>query len=176
MRRLILGSARAIDWLNAGLSRLASWLTIVMVATTLVVVLLRYALGIGWIALQELVVYLFAAVIMLCIADTLRGDGHVRIDVFTRAWSRRRRAWVDLLGNLLFLLPFSAFLGWASWDYVALSWSVWEGSRAAGGLPGLFLIKGLIPLAAALTFLQGLALIARNLCLLSALNAVPEQT
>ena len=67
-----------------------------------------------------------------------------------------------------FLLPFSAFLGWASWDYVAASWAVWEGSRAAGGLPGLFLVKSLIPLAAVLTFLQGLALMAGSLCTLAA--------
>lgn len=175
MRRLIPGYARAVDRLNAGLGRLASWLTLGMVSTTMMVVLLRYALGIGWIALQELVVYLFAAVIMLGIADTLRGDGHVRIDVFYRAWSPRRRAWVDLLGGLLFLLPVSAFLGWASWDYAASSWSVLEGSRAAGGLPGLFLIKSLIPLAAALTFLQGLALIAHNLCSLSTPHSESEQ-
>jgi TRAP-type mannitol/chloroaromatic compound transport system permease small subunit len=157
------------------MGRLSSWLTLGMVAVSVAVVTLRYLFGVGWIALQELVVYLFAGVVTLSIADALRADGHVRIDVFYRDWTPRRQAWVDLLGTLLFLLPVSVFLAWASWDYVVASWSVLEGSRAAGGLPALFLIKSLIPLTAGLIFLQGLALAARSLRTLTTWRSDPRR-
>jgi TRAP-type mannitol/chloroaromatic compound transport system permease small subunit len=81
------------------MGRLSSWLTLGMVAVSVAVVTLRYLFGVGWIALQELVVYLFAGVVTLSIADALRADGHVRIDVFYRDWTPRRQAWVDLLGT-----------------------------------------------------------------------------
>ena len=53
----------------------------------------------------------------------------------------RGRAWVDLLGTLLLLLPVCVFIAWMGWDYVLESWDVTEGSREAGGIPGVYLLK-----------------------------------
>ena len=74
----------------------------------------------------------------------------------------RAKAWVDLLGSLLLLLPSLAVLLLFSLDYVAAAWSRLEGSREAGGLPGLFLLKTVIPAFCLLLGLQGLALAGRS--------------
>ena len=134
-----------------------------MVALTFIIVLLRYGFNIGSVAVQESVTFLHAMVFLLGAAYTLRRDEHVRVDIFYQRFSERRQALVDVAGSLLFLVPSCFFIFWISLDYVGASWSIYEGSREAGGLPGVFLLKSLIPLTAVLLALQGLAFAARRL-------------
>ena len=149
--------ARALDGFAELTGRAVSWLTLAMVFVTFAVVVLRYAFDIGSIALQESITYLHAAVFMLCVAYTLKHDAHVRVDIFYQRWSARTRAWVDLLGTLLLLAPVCIFIMTASLGYVSSSWSIYEGSREAGGLDGVYILKTAIPLMAALLLLQGCA-------------------
>ena len=151
------------DALNERVGRLAAWGTLAMVAVTFAIVVLRYLFNLGWIAMQESVTYLHATVFMLGAAYTLKHDGHVRVDIVYQKLSPRGRAWIDLLGTLLLLLPFCLFLLWVSWDYVASSWALHEGSRDSGGLPWLYLLKTLIPAMALLLVVQGAVLVLRNL-------------
>ncbi len=149
--------ANAIDQLNEFLGRLISWFTLGMVVITFAVVVLRYAFNQGWIAMQESVTYLHALVFMLGAAYTLKHDGHVRVDIFYNRLDARGRAWVDLVGAILLLLPVAGFILWISWDYVASSWSLLEGSREQGGLPAVFLLKSAIPALGVLLILQGVS-------------------
>jgi TRAP-type mannitol/chloroaromatic compound transport system permease small subunit len=149
--------ADGIDRLTGAVGRAVAWCTLFVVLTQFVVVVLRYALGIGSIWLSESIVYGHAALFMLAAAWTLRENGHVRVDVFYADASPRRKALVDLVGALLLLIPFALTLGWLSLPYVARSWEVLERSREASGLPAVFLLKSLIPLFALLLALQGLA-------------------
>ena len=145
--------------LQAGIDRLGrgiGWLTLVMVLITFVIVLLRYVFNIGWIWLQESVVYTHAAVFMLGIAWTLFKGGHVRVDIFYRKAGPRRQALIDLTGTVLFIIPLALFVLWTSWEYVAASWRLLEGSREAGGLPLVFVLKSLIPAFALLLLIQAL--------------------
>ena len=161
---LICGLDALSDWSG----RLASWLTLLMVLVTFVVVVLRYALDLGWIGMQESVTYLHATVFMVGGAYTLRHAGHVRVDIFYQHFSPRLKAWVDLLGTLLLLMPVCGFIVWISWEgYVVPSWAVEEGSREAGGLPFVYLLKTLIPVMGVLLLLQGLATALRNLLFLT---------
>ena len=68
--------------------------------------------------------WMHAAVFLLGAAHTLGEDAHVRVDVFYRRMTDTQRAWVNLLGTLLFLLPVTGFLLWISWQYTALSWGI----------------------------------------------------
>jgi TRAP-type mannitol/chloroaromatic compound transport system permease small subunit len=151
------------EWIGRGIS----WLTLFMVLTTFGIVVLRYGFGIGSIAAQEAVIYMHALVFLLGAAYTLKHDGHVRVDIFYRDMSKRRRAWVDLLGTVFLLIPVCVFILWTSWEYVAASWALREGSRETSGLPGVYLLKTAIPLMAVLLLLQGLALGARALLVLA---------
>ena len=163
-----------IEQLSEWSGRLVAWLTFAMVLTTFLVVVLRYAFDLGSIALQESITYMHALVFMLGAAYTLRYEGHVRVDIFYRRFGERGRAWVDLLGTLLLLIPVTLFMVWVSWDYVASSWALREGSREAGGLPGVFLLKSVIPLMALLLLLQGIAMGLKALMVIRGI-AVPEE-
>lgn len=144
MRQGLARTVAAIDAVNNAVGRGVAWLTAAMVALTCVVVLLRYGFGIGATAAGEAVTYMHAAVFMLAAAYTLNGDGHVRVDIFYRDWSARTRAWVDLLGSLLLMLPVAVFLFAASFGYVADSWAQLETSPQPDGLPFVYLLKTLI--------------------------------
>ena len=135
----------------------AAWLALALVLVTFAVVVLRYLFQLGSIAMQESILYLHASLFLLGAAYTLKRDGHVRVDIFYRGFTPRGKALVDLLGSLLLLLPVCSFLLWVSWDYVASAWALREGSPEAGGLPFVYLLKTLIPLAAALLILQGVS-------------------
>lgn len=158
--------SQIIDQLNEWTGRLTAWLTLGMVAVTFTVVVMRYLFDLGSIALQESITFMHATVFMLGAAYTLRHEGHVRVDIFYSRFGARGRAWVDLMGVLFLLLPVTLFITWISWQYVASSWSLLEGSGEAGGLPGVFLLKSLIPLMAILLLLQGVAMGLRALCVL----------
>ncbi|MEZ5515270.1 MAG: TRAP transporter small permease subunit [Steroidobacteraceae bacterium] len=151
------GKSSLIDRLSDALGRAISWLTLAMVLVTLVVVVLRYVFGIGVIWLQESITWMHAVVFMLGASYALRQEDHVRVDVLYRRATPRQRGWIDVLGSLLFLLPFCAYILYTSWPYVAASFAVREASREANGLPGLFLLKAVIPLMAVLLALQALA-------------------
>lgn len=139
-----------------------AWLTLLMVLVTFFVVVCRYAFNLSWIWLQESIVYLHACVFMLAAAWTLQRDEHVRVDIFYRDKSPRHQAWVNLLGTLVFLLPFSVFLIFISWNYVTTSWAIQEGSREASGLPWVYVLKSLILVTPALLILQGGVLVFRS--------------
>ncbi|MGD2118014.1 MAG: TRAP transporter small permease subunit [Chromatiales bacterium] len=161
-----------LEQINERVGRAVAWLTLFMVLVTFMVVLLRYLFDLGWIAMQESVVYMHGIVFMLGAAYTLKHHGHVRVDIFYQKMSARGRAWVDLLGTLFLLLPVSLFIALMSWEYVADSWAVLEGSREAGGLPGVFLLKSLILLMPLLMLLQGVVLMLQQLLVLR--NGEPD--
>jgi TRAP-type mannitol/chloroaromatic compound transport system permease small subunit len=149
--------ASQVNRLNDWCGRLVAWLVLLMVVTTFSIVILRYGFNTGWIAMQESVVYMHAAVFLVGAAYTLKHDEHVRVDVFYSRFSDKGKAWVNLLGTLGLLLPVCAYVFWVSWSYVAESWALLEGSRETGGLPGVFMLKSLIPLMVMLLALQGIA-------------------
>jgi len=134
---------------------------------TCTVVVLRYGFDTGAVVLQESVIYLHATAFMMGIAYTLRLDGHVRVDVLYARLDARQRAWINLAGHVLFLLPVTLTIGIGSLPYVAASWRILEGSPEVGGIPAVFVLKTLIPVMAVLLCLQGLAEIARSVTLLA---------
>jgi len=146
-----------IDRVIAAIGRAAAWCCLYIVLAEFAVVVMRYALGMGSIRLQESVLYAHAALFMLAAAWTLQIDGHVRVDVFYAQASRRRRAVIDLVGAVVFLFPFAIAVAALSMPYVERSWAILEGSRETSGLPFVYLLKTLIPLFALLIGLQGVA-------------------
>jgi TRAP-type mannitol/chloroaromatic compound transport system permease small subunit len=153
--------AHAIDRLCLGVSRAAAWLVILMVLLGAFNAIARYlgrfiGVELSSNTLIELQWYLFSAVFLLAAAGTLARDGHVRVDVLYGSLATRGRAWTDLLGTLLLMLPFCGFLLWVSWPSVANSWAILEGSPDPGGLPR-YPLKTLVPIAFAMLFVQGIS-------------------
>jgi TRAP-type mannitol/chloroaromatic compound transport system permease small subunit len=160
--------AECLDRLSTAIGRGAAWLVLAVVLVQFAVVVLRYLFGAGSIRLQETVTYAHAFAFLLAAAWALKTGAHVRVDVFYRDASARRRALVDLLGTLFLLLPMMGLILWMSVPYVARSWAIFEGSQETAGLPFVFLLKTVIPLFALLLILQGLAEAARAVSVLRA--------
>lgn len=149
--------ADRIDRLTGFIGRAAAWLALVVVLVQFAVVLMRYGFDAGSIKLSESILYAHAGLFMLAAAWTLREGGHVRVDIFYAGASVRTRAWIDLLGALILLIPFALALGFLSLPYVERSWAILERSRETSGLPFVYLLKTLIPVFAALLVLQGIS-------------------
>ena len=153
-----------IDRVSDATGRAAAWLTLAMVVISFVIVIIRYAFDSGFIWLQESLIWMHAAVFMLGTAYTLQRDEHVRVDIFYRDMTVKRRALVNLLGVLFFIFPLCAFFLIEGFDYVRASWEIREVSRDSGGLPYPFvpLLKSILLLMPISVALQGLSMILQS--------------
>ncbi|MFT6248142.1 MAG: TRAP-type mannitol/chloroaromatic compound transport system permease small subunit [Cognaticolwellia sp.] len=158
---------QTIDTITELLGKAVAWLTLLMVLLTFSIVVLRYGFNLGWIGMQESVLYFHGIVFMLGAAYTLKHDGHVRVDIFYQKYSPKQKALLNLFGSVILLLPVCIFIFFISLDYVLSSWNIMESSPEAGGLPLVYLNKSLILLLAITLSLQGLAEIVRNILMLS---------
>jgi TRAP-type mannitol/chloroaromatic compound transport system permease small subunit len=107
----------------------------------------RYLFSAGSIALQELEWHLFDVIIMLGIAYTLKENAHVRVDIFYASYSDKKKALINIISSLFFILPFSFLIIYIGVDFVALSFTQHEASSNPGGLEYRFLVKSLLPLS-----------------------------
>lgn len=157
----------AIDQFTEHTGRLISWLTLLLVFVVCTVVVLRYLLNIGSIAMQESAMYLHSMVFLGASAYTLKHNGHVRVDVFYRTMSPGKQALVNSLGTVFLLIPVCLFIGVMSWDYIARSWYILEQSQDPGGLPFIYLLKSLLLVMVVTLVLQGVAELMRSLMILT---------
>ena len=155
----------AIESASEWMGRLASWLVLAMVLLICYDVSMRYLFQHGSVALQELEWHLFALIFLFGAAYTLKHDQHVRVDILfhSRYVSDRARAWINIGGTLLFLIPFSILVLATSWPFVENAFLYNESSPDPGGLPYRFLLKGSLLVAFGLILLQGIADIIKNI-------------
>lgn len=155
-----------VDRLSERVGALTLWLTLLMVLLGAFNALARYSGRFFGISLASNVFiesqwYLFSMVFLLGAGYTLKHNGHVRVDVLYSRLTPRRRAWLNLIGGALLLLPFCLFALYVSWPSVLNSVKVMEMSPDPGGLPR-WPIKLLILPAFVLVILQGLAEMAKE--------------
>ncbi|WP_455366696.1 TRAP transporter small permease subunit [Kaarinaea lacus] len=164
MQSSIHSAINALEVISEWCGRAISWCILVMVLIIGYDVFMRYVFHIGSVALQELEWHLFAIVFLLGASYTLKHDAHVRVDIFyqSKYMSDIKRAWIDLLGTLLFLFPFCILIIVSSWEFVANSFVIAEGSPDAGGLPYRFILKAAIPVGFILLFIQGIAIVLKS--------------
>jgi TRAP-type mannitol/chloroaromatic compound transport system permease small subunit len=121
--------------------KISSWLILLMIFLSSMIVILRYVFEIGVVAMQELLVYSHGMLFLFYAALALKDDAHVRVDIFYRELSVKRKRMINILGNLFFLQPFAWVILIFSFEYVHFSWSINEISPEPGGLPFVYLFK-----------------------------------
>lgn len=166
MRALAL-TVRWISGINWLVGNVFSWLSLAIVAVCFTVVVQRYAFATSFVWMQDLYVWLNGAMFTAVAGFALLRNDHVRVDIFYRPASTRRKAIVDMIGVVLFLFPFAYVVIGYGWSFVARSWRLQEASANVGGMPGLFILKSFIIAFAALIALQGLAMVARSILVLA---------
>jgi len=157
----------AVGSLNSLVGKTFAWLALGAVAVCFTVVVQRYVFSTTYLWMQDLYVWLNGAMFMAVGGYTLLIDGHVRVDVLYRPAGLRRKAVMDMVGVLLFLLPFCAVVWVWGYEYVERAWMLHEASENPGGMPGLYILKSFILLFIALVGLQGIAMLARSLLVLA---------
>jgi len=136
--------------------KISSWFSLALVLLISTDVLLRYVFNFSTAALYEMEWHLFAIIFLLASPYTLQQNKHVRVDVFYNNFSKRKKNIVDLIGNIIFLIPFSFIIFYTSLPFVEDSYSILESSPDPGGLPYRFIIKSIIPIAFFLLMIQGI--------------------
>jgi len=149
---------RWIDNLNEWVGSGVAWATLGLVLVVFVDVVMRYLFNKSFVFTQELEWHLFGFIFLIGAGYTLLHDGHVRVDIIYQRLGIKGRAWTNLLGVILFLIPGCIMVISTSWQFVANSFSMMEGSPDPGGIPFRFIIKGCIPVGFTLLLLQGFSL------------------
>ncbi len=162
----LIALARSIDALNTRIGAAVKWAVLLATLVSAGNAIARYGFDLSSNAWLELQWYLFALIFLLGAGYTHLHNGHVRVDVLYGRLAPRTRAWIDLLGGLLFLLPLAGLLVWLGWATFQASWAVGETSPDAGGL-WRWPIKLAIPVGFALLFLQGLSEVIKRAAFLA---------
>jgi TRAP-type mannitol/chloroaromatic compound transport system permease small subunit len=162
-----------IDRLNEAIGKSVYWLILVAVLISAGNAVIRKAFDVSSNAWLELQWQLFGAVFMLCAAYTFLKNEHIRIDIVNSMFPKRVRDWIDLLGHLLFLMPFVVLMMVDGWPFFTASYRINEQSLNAGGLPQ-WPAKLLIPLGFFLLFLQGISEIIKRVAVMRGLIPDPH--
>ena len=155
-----------LDAVSEYTGRAVAWLVLLLPMLIGYDVVMRYVLQRGSIAAQELEWHIFAVLILLGAAYTLKHDSHVRVDILYQKLNARHRAWINLGGYVFFLLPFCVLITESVWPFVYNAYIHSERSADPGGLPHRFLLKAMIPLGFVLLALQGAAEMLKQIVIL----------
>ena len=153
--------SRIVDPLIARIGLAASWIWVVLLVVIVTNVVLRYAFGEGRIEFEELQWHLYSIAFLLGIPYALMTDSHIRVDVYHERMSLRTRAWIDLYGLILLVIPFVLMVLWYSLPFVAVSYRIAEVSPSPGGLALRWLIKAMLPIAFALLLAAAVSRLSR---------------
>ncbi|AFV77134.1 TRAP transporter small permease subunit [Thermus oshimai] len=172
--KTLLALAHAIDALSEGIGRVIAWLTLLVALLSAGNAILRYGFSYSSNAYLEAQWYLFSLIFLLGGAYALKRNAHVRIDLLYGRLSPRARAWIDLVGTVLFLIPMSLGILYLAWPWVAESVRIREVSPDAGGLPR-WIIKPFLLVGFFLLALQGLSELIKKAAYLMGLCSLEEE-
>tara|TARA_R110001583_G_scaffold22377_5_gene83974 strand:+ start:7314 stop:7817 length:504 start_codon:yes stop_codon:yes gene_type:complete len=154
---------RGLDNLSDIFGKISTTLMILLLLNVFYDVIARYFFKSSSIGMQELEWHLFASMFLIGIAYTLKEEGHVRVDVLYEKFSESKKAWVNALGCVFFLLPFAGLIIWYGSGFAYEAYELGETSGDPGGLSHRWIIKSMIPLSAIMLALSGLGFLLKNI-------------
>ena len=155
-----------INSYSEALGKITAVLFILLLLNVFYDVIMRYMFNDVSIAMQELEWHLYATIFMLGIPYTLYKEGHVRVDIIYEHLSLRKQAWIDILGTLFLLIPFTLLVAKYGIDFTIESYQLGERSGDPGGLLYRWLIKAMIPFAFFSVAISGIGLILKSIIIL----------
>ncbi|WP_086481602.1 TRAP transporter small permease subunit [Oceanospirillum sanctuarii] len=159
---LLVRLENGLNWVSDRLGTFSALLFLLLLVNVFYDVLARYLWNDVSIALQELEWHLFAAMFLFGVPYTLKAGGHVRVDLIYERLSPNARAWIDLMGTLVFLFPFCLLVGWFGIDFVKEAYELGESSGDPGGLSHRWIIKAAIPVSFGFMAVSGLGLLLNS--------------
>jgi TRAP-type mannitol/chloroaromatic compound transport system permease small subunit len=172
---LLIQISRWVDKLNEWIGRGVAWVTALLVVVIFVDVVMRYTFNTSFVFTQELEWHLFGFIFLIGAGYTLLHDGHVRVDIIYQRLGFKGRAWINLVGVLIFLIPGCLMVISTSWKFTMTSFAMLEGSPDPGGIPFRFILKGCIPVGFVLLLLQGISLGIHSFLQIIGLETMKEE-
>ena len=164
--RMLISFANFIDKFNQRIGISVAWLALFMVLIQFSVVILRYAFGYSSIFMQESIIYMHGFLFLLGASYTLLHDGHVRVDIFYREASPKKKAITNIFGVFVFLIPVCISFLVFSLPYIANSWKIFESSKETSGIPAVYILKSAIIAFCLLIILQGISMAIHSLAII----------
>lgn len=143
--------------------KLFAWSTSLLVWVICIDVMMRYVFNHSYIWIIELEIYFFAISFLFGSAYAFKHDKHVRVDIFYSKFSDKGKSWVNLIGGLLFLIPWTVISIIVCFQYAMASLKVHEGSAQPGGLPAVYLLKFCLVIGFSLLLIQGIASVLKSI-------------
>lgn len=140
----------------------AAWLCLPLIAIIVFDVITRRFLVLGSTKLQEMEWHLHAVLFFMCIGWAYIKNAHVRIELVHERLSKKSRLWIELLGCLMFFIPFCLVVFFNGVDWWLRSWAIGEVSDSATGLPYRWVVKAFLPIGFAFIFLGALTVLLRK--------------
>ena len=159
-----------IEQIVRAVGKFSSWFNLLLVILICLDVCMRYLFNFSVIWVIELETYFFAIIFLLGSGYAFQQEKHVRVDIFYQQFSEKRKAWINLLGGLLFLIPWCIILVYVGSKYGWMSFKIRESSSQPGGLPAIYILKSFISICFVLLLLQGLASITKSVLTLRRLS------
>ena len=153
--------SRAIDPWLVRIGQWASWLWVVLLVVIVFNVVMRYAFDQGRIEFEEIQWHIYATGFLLGLSYAYQADAHIRVDVLHEQFSPDLKAWIELYGILLFLMPFIAIVLIYSVPFVWSSYQLAEVSQSPGGLPYRWAMKAALPIGFFLLLLATISRLSR---------------
>ncbi|MCJ7766356.1 MAG: TRAP transporter small permease subunit [Thiovulaceae bacterium] len=126
-------------------------------------VIMRYFFNDSKVAFQELEWHLFSFVLLIGIAYTLKEDAHVRVDIFYERFSLKTKSIINIIGSVVFIIPFSLLLIYGGYEFAYDSYTMGEISGNPGGLTQRWIVKSFIAISFILVILATIGFIIRNI-------------
>jgi TRAP-type mannitol/chloroaromatic compound transport system permease small subunit len=158
--------SRIIDAFITAIGRIVSWIWLLLIGVIMLNVTMRYVFGEGRIEFEEIQWHLYSIGFLIGLSYALQSDGHVRVDVLHERFGPRTKAWIELFGLVVFLIPFCILLIRYGIPFAAYSYSVGEVSDAPAGLSHRWVIKAMLALGMALLLIAALSRLSRATALL----------
>jgi TRAP-type mannitol/chloroaromatic compound transport system permease small subunit len=171
---MLLKLERGFDKFANAIGYFTAFVMVLMILNVTYDVIMRYFFNTGSIAMQEMEWHLFSVVILLGISYTLKEDGHVRVDLIYDMLTSKKKAKINMVGVVLFILPISLLIGIESIPYVMESFASNEQSGDPGGLPYRWIVKSLIPLSFFLLIITSIGFFIKNLNIYKGLHESDE--
>lgn len=171
---MLLKLERGFDKFADMIGYTTAFVMVLMILNVTYDVIMRYFFNTGSIAMQEMEWHLFSVIILLGISYTLKEDGHVRVDLIYDRLTQKKKAKINMVGVILFIIPVALLIAVESIPFVIESFNSNEQSGDPGGLPYRWLVKSLIPLSFFLLIITSIGFFIKNLNVYKGLHDMDE--
>jgi len=153
------------------IGKLGAWLSLPLIGIIMFDIISRKFFVLGSTKLQEMEWHLHAALFLLALGYAYLKNSHVRIEVIREGFSTKLKAILEVIGVIIFILPYTGLIVWFGIDFVSRSYGLQEVSSALTGLSHRWIIKSFVPMGMAFLWLAGISVLLRNISYLIGLKS-----